>query len=260
METKLVRDENIKLNKFILFSIMLFLAVNFVLAEPAFSVKKNTFYNVSITCKLEGYACPATAICNFTSIDQDSNKIIDFAPMVNDGNGKVIYTLAPEQNEKVGVYQASVFCRTDIRNDTSDFNYVVNMTGTTPSITQGIIYCVILAISILLFILSLYGAIAIPAANRLNMDGFLDINYGKYAKFILGYFCYILLLWISWLSYNVSLAFLYVDLGTGLFYFFFMGLMSLLIPSFCFMFAFIILVIWNDFKTFKLSERRLNPR
>lgn len=123
-------------------------------------------------------------------------------------------------------------------NTTSEINYEVTVTGTGLSTSQGIIYLTVLFMSVLLFILILYGAIKIPFKDIRSPDGYIvQVNTYKFLKVGLWCLTYLILLWISYLAYNVTHAFLGFETAGSIFKFVFYGLMAGLFPL-------TVLVVW----------------
>lgn len=227
--------------------------------DPAFIITKNTPYNLSVTCTLNDIYCSTATNCNLTSY-YSGTTIINSQTMDNDGQGKVRYLIPASNNSMLGEYQATIFCTNGVYNDTSDFSYLVTQTGSNPNISQSVVYFIIIALSVGLFLLCLYGAIVISWSNGYDLNGIIKINYGKYIKLFLIGITWFLFLAILWMGYNISTAFFYFNVGESIFRTLFYALMTVTFPIVIVLVFFTITAIVTDKKMKKLQMRNLKPR
>lgn len=251
---------NLKL--FFLFLIPCYLLAFGCAADPAFVVKQDSQYNLTVSCSLNEYICPSTTLCNLTSVSPNSQILINAKPMTNDGAGNLLYSILPNQTHNLGEYHATVYCNdpTSQFNSTSTFVYFISQTGTIPSTSQGIIYLAILIISVIIFLLTVFAAVSMPFRNQVNEEGIIKINYFKYIKLILFFIAYLMLIWLTWLAWNISTAFFYVDAGTGIFSSINYVLLVLIFPIFIGIVVVMVFGLLTDKKLRKQLQRGLQPR
>lgn len=88
---------------------------------------------------------------------------------------------------------------------TGNYNFLVTLLGAQPTTAQGTIYFFLGILSILIFGLSLYGAIKIKWKHPRNQKGeIIGINDLKYVKLLLWFFTYLMLIFITFAFKHVS--------------------------------------------------------
>lgn len=142
--------------------------------------------------------------CNITNINTPNNTILINQQMTKNGqtfNG----TISSANLQSSGYHIIQVGC--------SNANYEicrdVTETGKQLSTEQSLMYLIILIIMFGFFILSMYGSIAIPFNNERNNDGeVLKVNWKKYSKLLCIGVTYVSFIWIIFMGWNLSWAYL----------------------------------------------------
>lgn len=217
--------ESIKF-RFILIGILILLALPIINAEVK-TATQGSSWDIIHAIRVAG-APTNTALCNITVADPDNNILVNFKPMTNTTQF-YNYTLPASNTSKLGLYNYDITCLQSGLNATNSFSFEVTPTGKTFSTAQSIIYIFALIFGLVLFLLVLYGAIAIPYNNNRNEEGMvIKVNDLKYAKIFLWFMSYMILIFIAYLGWNISFGFL--NFGANFFYFIFWVLISGLLP------------------------------
>jgi len=252
-------------NKYLfIFAVILFsltFGMSLVSADTSFIFKQNTAIDLKVpVLNNDNSLVDFSTSCNLTTRYPNDNIVVQGASMTFNVN-YFNYTFNNTALNALGEYSNSITCTDGIDFGFSSFTFLITPTGTDPSISQGIIYFAILIVSIVLFVVVLWGSIALPFSNEKDSyGGILAINYKKYTKIILFFVSYLLLLWISWTAWNISQGFFFIDAGTNFFKTIFYTLLTILLPLFIGFVIFIIVVAIQDLKLEKLAKRGLSPR
>jgi len=201
------------MKQLLLFLILVTLFSSFAFAEPSFYFKKGTDVDLKIPCVNEGSACSASAVCNITVNDPNSNNIIDNQEMTNSGAFHN-YTLI--NTETIGEYQATVFCI-----DGTDADYTTFSLATTENGQEQNDWTFILAIAITIGFLLI-----------------LAVNLGEFDKFTI--FLKGILLIFSLIFAMMIPAFFIIKTIKSTFYTTFMGMITVLV-----LFGLVWLIKWG---------------
>lgn len=140
------------------------------------------------------------------------------------------------------------------------YTFEITPDGTQPSTSQGMMYSFILIILLILFAFSTIGAFVIKGNNEFTLGGDLvQINFNKYYKIGLFFLSYLLLIFITFTTWQISINFLFLNIAASIFNFLFTVLIYLLAPVFV---AFVIIGLVKivlDVKLHDLASRGLKP-
>lgn len=198
--------------RYIFLLVIFIFAINFssaITAEPNIQIfRTNTPIDLKIQCLNNFTYCSVVAQCNITATDTFNNPIINNALMQNQISFHN-YTITNLNTSLVGSYTANVICVDNgVWLPDIPFNFLVTPNGDELSISNAIIYIFSLLLAFLLFFILLYGAVKIPFDNyRNNLGEITGINYKKYIKIFCICFCYVIILWICYVAYNITLAY-----------------------------------------------------
>ena len=196
----------------------------------------------------------STASCNITIFDPNFKILAFYRPMTFTASSQTYnYTLLAINDSQTGTYNYDVTCLDGAFNKTQSFRFDVSNNGQEYTISESLTYIFALILSIGLFCICLWGAITISPENMRNEDGYImKINYKKHLKFFLGVVCYLILVWIFFVAWNISLAYLALDSVASFFWFIHRTLYVLMIPvGICYV-LFQVISFVNDLR---LSER-----
>ena len=183
------------------------------------------------TCTINGTFCD---FCNLSSVDYPNGSRAISNAIMTKREGDFNFTLLSNFTGTVGEHRVNGYCGfgSDVL---KNFVYFVDVTvsGTKLSTSGGIIYLIVLGILLFLFCLSLGGAIFIPYTNKSNEEGrIIDVNNLKYVKILLWVSAYLLLIGISFVSWGLTLNFLFLTGLSGYFKMIFWTLLAGLLPLF----------------------------
>lgn len=229
--------------------ILLFGVVN-VSAKPLYA-QVGTSYEIIQTCTDGSSMCDN---CTITSIKYNQNsQILLSNTLMETRDNDFNYTLT---FEKIGTYTIDGVCLTLTDRDTFHNEIIVNGYGEEVSTSQTIGYVITLALCLLIFFITCYGAYKIKFKNNRDEEGkVISINDFKYWKVVLIIFAYLEFLFIVSIAKNLALGFLLNDGIYNLLYIIYMFLLIALIPFFPLLIFFTIMVWLTDKKTMRNIKR-----
>lgn len=227
--------------------------------EPAYIFAQDQDANLKFSCTNEnGYPCESTYACNITVQYPNGTLLIDNQEATRNPS---YYNITLPDTSTLGFHQYQSFCHNATKAGTSDELYfLVNLTGEEFTTGKAVLYIFVLIISVVGFLLVLYGAIRLPWDNRRDDEGMVvSMNDLKYVKLFLWFFAYIMLLFISFLTANVT-KFLQMGVASGFFDFVHLFLLVFTFPIFVIVVVTGIVRFFNDKKTYALIERNIRVR
>lgn len=172
--------------------------------------------------------CPDCSYSNISSIlYPNSSQVLGLVSMTKLGT---MYNYTFCNTNTSGIYLVNGYGDLAGTLTTWNYNFEVTPSGTSPSTTQGIIYTVLMLVSLIFFLITLYGAFMIDGSNYTNDDELVITNNKKYIKMGLFFLAYILMIWLSFNLWNLSQNFLTLDFMTLYFRAIAMFLISALLP------------------------------
>ena len=164
-------------------------------------------------------------------------------------------------NFSQGNYQVLVDCNNGNFGGFVSFPIHVTPTGEALETSDSITYIILTASSILLFLLCLYGGIALPFRNRRNEEGgIISIEKLKYFKVGLLFLSYVLFVWVLNLLFSLSNNFSILTQYTGFFKIMFLVINSMSYPVFVLMIILMGALAWRDLNLKELLKRGFNPQ
>jgi len=194
--------------------------------------------NLILTCKINGAIPSASATMNLTISYPNGTPMIDNQLATPMGNGIFNYTTTFPIN---GIYKPVLVCVDGVLSYSDDSGfYEINTNGYELRTSNSIVYTLLLIVGIFIFILLLYGSIAIPWKNPQNEEGqVIGVNELKYLKLVMIVFAYLVFLFLMGMITSISKNFLLFDNGSRLFEMIYWILLRLLWPLIV-----VVLVIW----------------
>lgn len=241
-------------NKFGLFLVFVLFFVSFVSAVPVY--KQNELVDFKVNCVNGGGHCSAGAVCNLTILDNNDDVLLDSVGMTN----SLTYFNYSYNVTEVGLFKQSVFC-VDGDNGYVVSSFKVTPSGVESSVSDAIIYVVLLFLSLVLLLVCMVGAFKTDSSNEYDFGGkLLKITYGKYIKMGLFFGSYLFLWLLTFFAWQVSDKFLMFDFMGGIFRVLFI-ILSVLLPPLFLAFVVLALLKWTaDLQLWKLAERNLPSR
>lgn len=251
--------------KLILIFLMFFLAINItsaIVEEPRFIGKQNTKINVTTRCDNGlGFECDSTFSCNIT-IENPSQQII----IRNEGMTKneTVYnlTLFSNQSSILGFYKNDVCCNNGTSGGCETFFHKITPTGVEDTLTQAIIYIIVLLIAMTSFFTFTFFAIKLNG-DRFKRDdeaNVIDINQLRHLKPLFWYFSYFSLMWIFFIGWQLTSGFLLLDFTSQVLYFFFILMLIFAFPSLVILIYATAVNMITDKKLGNVFRRNLRPR
>lgn len=176
-------------------------------------VRKDSCTNIIQTC----------GNCTFSNVTSIlyPNGSIQLSQLVMTKTGTV-YNLTFCKTQTTGNYIITGSYNPTGLTSTWTTNFLVNSQGKIYSTTDGLVYLGIIAILISIFLLGLYGSLAIPYENNRSVDGnFISINYKKYIKMFAITMTYLSFVAITYFCWNLSIGILeFQELGRWFYVFY----------------------------------------
>lgn len=239
------------MNKNIILGMMFLLLISFVSAEQqSFGThQKNTCIDLIQTCS-------NCTFINTTAITAKGVVIIEDINMSRKGT-RYNYTLC--NTTTLGEYIINMVGDVDGINTVVAANLFITPSGDEFSTGQGILYSFLFVILVIIFIISSVSGYKLNGKNEIDMGGLVQINLNKYLKIGLFFLSYLLLIFISLVTWKISEAFLFLTVVSTVFNFFFIVLMALLGPVFIAFVAYAIIKSVLDWRLDKLTKQGLKP-
>lgn len=247
----------LRIKKILLLIFVLLLLPTLVYAELVFENGKEV--DLKVPCFNDGALCSSSAYCNLTTTYPNGSLIINNQGMTN-SVAYFNYTLSSSIISENGDYQNTVYCKDGDNKDFTTFSFLITPTGTKPTTAQGVIYVILIIVTMFLFILSMWGAWNIDGNNEFDHGGgLLRVNYNKHIKLLLFFVSYLFATFLTFLSWQVSRVLL-MDFMTNIFRFLFITLEILLAPFFIALVV-VLFIKWTaDLKIQDLARRNLPRR
>lgn len=223
-----------KIKNQILASALLFLLVlPLGLAGTNIIIRQDIATQINRACFVNGTFCgnsATTFFCNITLTRPDGIVIKNNLPMQNRDSFYNISLNESDVTER-GTHPAIMSCTDGGVHGEDTFSVIITGTGFILSTSQGIIYILVLALSLVIFGLSLFGAIIIPWDHPRDTEGkVISMNSLKYVKLFLWFVSYIFIFWIAFLMWNITDGFLNFNVASIFFQTVFTFLMAFLFP------------------------------
>lgn len=217
--------------QFLLLAVASVFFIALVSAEPSFVFKQEENSSIELGCvNANNTACENTTLCTITITRPDGTSLVRNQSMTFVGAGFYQFNLSHTQNKVSGEYGGATICA-GTTTASSTFTYLVSPTGEELTTASGMLYIIVLVLSILIFAFCVFWAIKIPFRNQRDDEGYIiQVNDLKYLKLFLWFFSYGIAIWITFMAWNLSLAFLKFDLTTSLFEYLFKFLTALALP------------------------------
>lgn len=198
----------------------------------------------------------SSASCNITIYDPNSIVLVEYSPMSYSSSSQTYnYTLPSSNTSEFGEYNYDVTCLDGVFNKTDSFSFDISPNGKEYTISESITYIFVLLLTISLFILCFYSAMKIKSDNHRNDIGeIIQVNWKKHLKLLLIVMCYIILLWINYITWNITFAYISLPISR-FFWFVHRTLFSLLIPIGITYVIFALILFIHDLKLTKLVEK-----
>ena len=219
--------------------------------------KKNSDIVLSIPCSFNKTQCSNSAVCNFTlfRVAENHTKLFNSSVTV-DINSFFQINMTKGNFTIEGDYTLNLFCFDQDTRDSISKDFIVNNSGKTLSTAQGIIYVIVIIMSVLLFIAVFMGSFFIPSGNNRNEEGkVISINDLKYLKMITFSFSYLLLMWIMFMLMELSSNFMVSDTASRIFGLGFNLLFYSLWPLMLLSVLFFVMLKFQDKKFTSMLER-----
>jgi len=186
--------------------------------------------DLKVTCVIDDAYCSSIATCNLTTQSPNSSTLINNLPMTN-SIAFFNFTLNTTQTGTNGVYPSAVVCIDGASRGFQSFSYEITQTGTNLGISGGLIYGIVLIAALIVFGLSLLGAVTIPWENQRGADErIININQLKWVKLFLWFAAYMELLFIFGILNDVTRSFLFLTGLSGFFNLMFNFFLAMVIP------------------------------
>ena len=262
MSYQVAEELIIKMRKRAIITLMvlvLAIGISLLVSTEAKIYKQHSIINLKIPCSYNGTFCSSSALCNITVEYPNSSAMLDEAGMTSSGNGMPNYTLS--DSTITGTYQFTTLCCQAGYCDDYSSTFEINKLGEELTTYSGIVYAIVLVVSIFIFLLSLYGTMKIKWKNNRDDDGrVISINDVKYVKLALAYITYLIGVWIAFLAHGVADKYLLMDGASRFFYLIYWALLSFLFPIFVVMLIFMLIIVAQDKKIEKMIQRGLPVR
>ncbi len=240
-------------------TIILFASIlSVVTAQQDLPYRSGTQIDLKEVCIFNGTLCSGTAVCNITVAYPNGSTLVNNVPMSNRSDRAYFnYTIVSSRTDNInGKYWKNVICTDQGVNAYSEETFIINPVGNIPTTSQGIIYFIATIITLVMFALLLWGAIAIPWQHPRGDDGtILKFNDLRFAKIFCGILAYTSLIALTFLGFNISWGYLEFNMAGRIMEAFYWILISLFWPAIVVSFVLIVMQIIYSRKLKELIDR-----
>ncbi len=208
--------------------------------------------NVTIT-----QTCPTCTFINITITAPNSTIILINDPMTL---SQGVFSFGPNDNisSDLGTYFIQGVSNLD---EPFKACYIITNISTAITIEEAIIYVVLTIAVFLMFLCCVWGAIGLPARNRMNeFDRVISIEIMKYPKLGFTFLAYAFFTWFINILMIMSNSLVSLTAYQGFFEMIFNFLMAGLYAAFIAMLVIFFMVAANDLKLRDLLTRGISPR
>lgn len=246
-----------KLTITIIFAMMMLLILSMTQAlDQDVYIPNSEAENLVVTCTNNGTFCSDVAVANLTIVNPNGELIINNQAMTRIGS-TFNYTINGSNTTVNGDYLFTTTINDNGNTFSKSLVFTVTPSGTEASTAQGMLYVVLLVAGLFLLGACLFGAFAVDGKNKMDMGKLIEVNYGKYLKIFLFGIAYLLLIFVSYMSWQISVQFLEIGFMSLVFEYLHLMLWILLGPL-AFAFVILLLVKWlMDLKLQDLAKRNL---
>lgn len=226
--------------------------------ETSYIFEQDEIVDLKVPClDINDFPCTSSITCNITIQYPNSENLVNNEVMTYNPS---YFNYSINDTLNLGYYSTSVFCY-GTNNGFSHFQFEITPSGSVPTTSQGIMYAFLLVVGILLMVLCIYGAATMDDRNEFTLRGtLLKVNFNKYWKQGLYFLAYLCLIFIAFISWQISAKFLWHDFTTTIFYTTHLVLWIALLPLFI-VFVIISLIKWMaDLELMNLAKRNLPKR
>lgn len=208
---------------------LLFVAIFMITLASAesFTFKQEEEVNFRFRCiDTAGEFCGSATVITLSLEAPNGSNVFDNSSMTSNPTF-FNHTLSTADT---GTYQTLIFVPGN-ENTTTEFTYQVTVTGEVLTTAGSTLFFGIFIIAIILFCICLLGFLRIPYENPRSDDRLIiGIQHLKYVKILMGYFAYLMLIFISFLLWTTAKSYLFLNVAELWFKLIFYGLIGTLFP------------------------------
>ena len=172
--------------------------------------------------------------CNVTGINTPSTSYVLSGGLIMTKTGQTFnFSIDKGNFTTTGTHCIHIICMNGATRDAGSICREVSNTGNKLDISQVLMYALMFVGIFFVFLLTLYGSLSIPLTNMKAPDGeILSINWKKYLKLFCVCIAYVSFVWIIFLSWNLSWAYLQMQGLSTFFKYIFYLVFALTFPVF----------------------------
>jgi len=201
------------------------------------------------------------ADCTFNNITQvvspNSTTLLNQVIMTKTGTE---YNRSFCDTDDLGIYRVDGFGDPNNKNTIWTYDFKITPTGKSLSEATAIIYIVLFAIFIFLFVVIVFGIGKLPASNATDDDGtIMKISYLKYFRSVLWFVLWMFIVAMFFISSNLGFAYLEDDLFASFLFAMFQITLGLTLPIVLVWFFWIFTKFYDDKKIRREWQRGFFP-
>ena len=245
-------------NQILVIGILFLLVVPLSSAGDDVVIRQDIATQLNRACFVNGTFCgnsATTFFCNFTMTRPDGIVIKNNLPMQDRDSFYNISLNISDVSER-GSHPGIMSCTDGAVHGEDTFNIIITGTGFILSTSQALIYVLVLALSLVLFGMALIGAIRIKWTHPRNSEGkIINMNNLRYVKLFLWFMNYVILIWITFLMWNITDGFLNFNVASAFFQVVFKALLGFMFPIIAITFVTMVINLVLDKKLRKKISR-----
>lgn len=228
-----------------LFILMMFLLISFTYAISGQEQSLGTFRQGECVELIQ--TCSNCTFNNISSVMYPNSSLaLNQATMTKTGT---FYNYTFCSTSPLGEYIVNGFGDLNGLDEIWAYSFLITPAGENLETGQALLYMFMLIVFISIFLLSFYGSIVLPWKNERNpYDEIIKVNYRKYLKMFCMGMSYVFLVWVSYISWNLSWGYLHMRGIADMFRYLFTVLVALALPVFIIWVVLMVVVYINDQK------------
>ncbi len=234
-----------------------------ILQSPQEFIEQNELYTLNWFVYNQSSGIPmsnSTMNCTFYISDESGSVLYGNNATYNPNDLYWSINVSGGNFTETGSYAYGIRCDDGNVGGATVSHFQVTPTGESPTTAQSLMHGIVLFILVVLLFVTFFFAVHIDGENKFDMGKLVKINYGKYLKQGLFFLSYLLLTFVSGMTWVISENYLDFAIGTRIFELIFTILWIAIFPVLL-MFVIFSLIKWTaDLKLHKLKVRNLPQR
>jgi len=192
--------------KYLAWGLLVLFTLNIASALP---YRQNNPLDIKHAVRLDGFYT-SSALCNMTAYNPVWNAIIENKALTYNSTLQAYNLTIPSTKVNLtGTYCYDITCSVSGINSTQQFCVEVNPDGKDYTTAESITYIFVLLLTVSIFFFFIWGAMKIDTTPRINeYNELVKVNWNRHIRNLLIVTCYLMFVFITYITWNISFAYL----------------------------------------------------